>query len=47
VDNGWGFNGVPRSGEGLALARSFAARPGGSLELEGVDGTVATLELPH
>jgi two-component sensor histidine kinase len=47
VDNGWGFNGVPRSGEGLALARSFAARHGGSLELEGVDGTVATLELPH
>jgi two-component sensor histidine kinase len=47
VDNGWGFNGVPRSGEGLALARSFAARHAGSLVLEGVDGTVATLELPH
>jgi two-component sensor histidine kinase len=47
ADNGWGFNGVPRSGEGLALARSFAARHGGSLVLEGVDGTVARLELPH
>jgi two-component sensor histidine kinase len=47
VDNGWGFNGTPGSGEGLALARSFAARHGGSLTLDGVDGTVATLELPH
>jgi two-component sensor histidine kinase len=47
VDNGWGLNGTPRSGEGLALARGFAARHGGSLELDGVDGTVATLELPH
>jgi two-component sensor histidine kinase len=47
VDNGWGFNGTPRSGEGLALARSFTARHGGSLTLDGVDGTVATLELPH
>ncbi len=47
VDNGWGFRGAPRSGEGLALARSFAERHGGSLELDGEDGTVATLELPH
>jgi two-component sensor histidine kinase len=47
IDNGWGFNGAPRSGEGLTLARSFAARHGGSLVLDGVDGTVATLELPH
>jgi two-component sensor histidine kinase len=47
ADNGWGFNGTPRSGEGLALARSFAERHGGTLELAGIDGTVATLELPH
>ena len=47
VDNGWGFSGKPRSGEGLALARSFAARHGGSLSIDGEDGTVATLELPH
>jgi two-component sensor histidine kinase len=47
LDNGWGFAGKPRSGEGLALARGFAAQHGGSLELDGEDGTVATLELPH
>lgn len=47
LDNGWGFSGIPRSGEGLALARGFAARHGGSLELDGVDGTVATMGLPH
>jgi len=47
TDNGWGFSNAPRSGEGLALARSFAARHGGSLDLDGADGTVATLELPH
>ncbi|HEX3574648.1 MAG TPA: ATP-binding protein [Rhodopila sp.] len=47
VDNGWGFGGMPRDGEGLALARRFAARHGGSLSLDCVDGTVATLELPH
>jgi two-component sensor histidine kinase len=47
IDNGWGFHGTPRAGEGLALARSFATRHGGSLDLDGVDGTVATLELPH
>jgi two-component sensor histidine kinase len=47
VDNGWGFSGTPRNGEGLSLARGFALRHGGSLSLECVDGTVATLELPH
>lgn len=47
LDNGWGFTGTPRSGEGLALARSLAARHGGSLLMDGEDGTVATLELPH
>jgi two-component sensor histidine kinase len=47
LDNGWGFAGKPRSGEGLALTRDFAARHGGALSIEGVDGTVATLTLPH
>jgi two-component sensor histidine kinase len=47
IDNGWGFVGTPRPGEGLALARGFAARHGGSLVMDGDDGTVATLELPH
>jgi two-component sensor histidine kinase len=47
ADNGWGFAGAPRLGEGLALARSFAERRGGTLDVAGVDGTVATLELPH
>ncbi len=47
TDNGWGFDGMPREGEGLALARSFAAKHGGSLTLESSDGTIATLELPH
>jgi two-component sensor histidine kinase len=47
LDNGWGFSGTPRDGEGLSLARGFAARHGGSLSLECVDGTVASLELPH
>jgi two-component sensor histidine kinase len=47
VDNGWGFSGSPRRGEGLSLAHSLAARYGGLLELDGMDGTVATLELPH
>ncbi len=47
ADNGWGFNGTPRSGEGLALARDFAVRHGGTLELDGLDGTAAVLELRH
>lgn len=47
TDNGWGFEGVPRQGEGLALARSFAEMHGGTLTLESADGTVATLDLPH
>jgi len=47
LDNGWGFAGKPRSGEGLTLTRDFAARHGGSLTIDGMEGTVATLELPH
>jgi two-component sensor histidine kinase len=47
LDNGWGFSGMPRSGEGLALADGFAVRHGGSLQLEAADGTIATLDLQH
>jgi len=47
LDNGWGFTGKPRSGEGLSLTRDFAARHGGRLIMDGDDGTVARLELPH
>jgi two-component sensor histidine kinase len=47
TDNGWGFSGTPRLGEGLSLARGFADRHGGSLDLYGGDGTMATLALPH
>ncbi len=47
TDNGWGFPGAPRMGEGLSLAQGFAERDGGSLHLDGTDGTVARLELPH
>ncbi len=47
TDNGWGIGNKPREGEGLALARGFASRRGGTLNLVGADGTVATLELPH
>lgn len=47
TDNGWGFAGTPRRGEGLSLAHSFAEMHGGSLTLESSDGTIATLELPN
>ena len=47
IDNGWGFSVTPRDGEGLALARDFACRHGGRLHLNGADGTMATMELPH
>ncbi len=47
VDNGWGFAGAPQLGEGLSLALGLAARVGGTLEIDGADGTVATMELPH
>lgn len=47
IDNGWGFTGLPRDGEGLSLARSLARSHGGSLTLELADGTIATLELPN
>lgn len=47
TDNGWGFEGTPTLGEGLSLARSFAEQAGGTLALDGTDGTVASLELPH
>jgi two-component sensor histidine kinase len=47
LDNGWGFAGKPRSGEGLSLTREFAARHDGALTMDGDDGTVARLILPH
>lgn len=47
TDNGWGFEGLPALGEGLSLAQGFAEQHGGTLELDGADGTVARLELPH
>jgi two-component sensor histidine kinase len=47
VDNGWGFSGTPRFGEGLSLAQSFAERHGGSVRLESADGTVAIMDLKH
>jgi two-component sensor histidine kinase len=47
TDDGWGFSGLPRSGEGLSLAQGFAERHGGTLRLENAGGTVATMELPH
>ena len=47
LDNGWGFTGTPQSGEGLALARGFAARHHGSLTMDNDDGTVVTLVLQH
>ncbi len=47
TDNGWGFEGTPRFGEGLTLARLFAERAGGSLDIDGTDGTSAILTLRH
>nr|WP_294531323.1 ATP-binding protein [uncultured Rhodopila sp.] len=47
TDNGWGFSGLPGSGEGLSLAQGFAERHGGTLRLESAGGTVATMELLH
>lgn len=47
TDNGWGFEGAPQFGEGLSLARLFAERAGGSLEMDGADGTNAVLTLRH
>jgi two-component sensor histidine kinase len=47
TDNGWGFDNPPLFGEGLTLARLFAERAGGSLEMDGTDGTAAVMTLPH
>jgi two-component sensor histidine kinase len=47
TDDGWGFSGTPRPGEGLSLAQGFAERHGGTVRLESAGGTVATMELPH
>lgn len=45
-DNGWGFDGAPTTGEGLSLARSLVEQAGGTLELDGADGTLARVTLP-
>jgi two-component sensor histidine kinase len=47
TDNGWGFSGTHRCGEGLTLASGFAEAHDGTLRLESAGGTVATMELPH
>jgi two-component sensor histidine kinase len=47
VDNGWGFDGSPVSGEGLEVAQGLAERYGGTLHLWADEGTVAVLDLPH
>ncbi len=47
TDDGWGFSGTPRTGEGLSLAQGFAERHGGTLRMESAGGTVASMELPH
>ncbi len=47
ADDGQGFDGVPKDGEGLTLVRSLAAAHGGSLYLKSFDGTTATIALPH
>jgi two-component sensor histidine kinase len=47
TDNGWGFESAPQFGEGLRLAQLFAERAGGLLEMDGTDGTSATLTLRH
>jgi two-component sensor histidine kinase len=47
IDDGNGFHGNPRSGEGLDIADMFASQYGGTLNLQSDGRTVATLDLPH
>jgi two-component sensor histidine kinase len=47
TDDGRGFSGCHRGGEGLSLARSLAEQCRGSLRITCGEGTVAVLELPH
>jgi len=47
IDDGNGFHGDPRLGEGLRIAHMFAACHGGSIDLKNDGRTIATLDLPH
>ena len=46
TDDGNGFHGKPRHGEGLSVARTLAEPFGGTLTLRSDGHTVATLDLP-
>lgn len=46
TDDGNGFHGRPRFGEGLSVARTLAEEFGGTLSLHSDGHTVATLDLP-
>ncbi len=46
TDDGWGFEGSPDAGDGLAIAGDLAASAGGTISLRRNHVTVAVLELP-
>jgi len=47
MDDGNGFHGKPKHGEGLMIAQTFAAQHGGTISLKSDGRTIATLDLPH
>jgi len=47
IDDGGGFHGEPKHGEGLSIARTFATQHGGTISLKSDGRTIASLELPH
>lgn len=47
IDDGNGFHGQPRDGEGMSLSRMLAAPVCGSVSLHSDGRTLAVLELPH
>jgi|GEM_PF-2349661 len=47
TDDGNGFHGRPKPGEGLSLAQLLANQHGGSLTLSSDGRTIAVLDLPH
>ncbi len=47
TDDGNGFHGRPKPGEGLSLAQLLADQHGGTLTLSADGRTIAVLELPH
>lgn len=47
IDNGWGFTGKGRQGEGLSLVEQFAAHHGGSVGIEDDNGAAVRVVLPH